>query len=99
MNEDTINVTEAEAESNSNRDLSCMPEKPICQEYQYNRSTSSPNDIFAMQGVICVGIIACFMLANLAFPELCEALLNKFKALTTEENEVIPNLIDLLKSL
>lgn len=61
-----------------------------------SRKASKPEDIIAMQAVVCVLIAVFLIAANYLYPDTAEALYNKICSLSQDKTELIPNPIDFI---
>lgn len=80
-------------------DEPCEDSTEVLLKRYERRKNQKTDDIFAMQAVVCVLLAAGFFTLNLAYPELAAALFGKLKALTEDEKEIMPNIIDTVLSL
>jgi len=61
-----------------------------------SRKASKPEDIIAMQSVVCILIAVFLIAANYIYPDTAEALYGKICRLSQDKTELIPNPIDLI---
>lgn len=62
------------------------------------RRDSRPDDIIAMQAVLCILLALLLIAANYFYPDTAEELYGKITALTSDPKNLIPNPIDLIIS-
>lgn len=95
MNEEEFTELTPEYES----DEPCEDSTEVLLEKYDRRRTQKIDDVFAMQAVMCVILAAAMFAANLLCPEICEPLYERLRELTSDGNEIMPNLIDVIMSL
>lgn len=68
----------------------------VCEEEEKTESKkgTGPDDIVAMQAVVCILTAILIFGINIAFPDIAEGVYSKLKALTDSSNELFPNPID-----
>ena len=57
-----------------------------------------PDDVIAMQSVLCILLALLLIAANYFYPDTAEELYGKITALTSDPKNLIPNPIDLIIS-
>ena len=62
------------------------------------RRDSRPDDVIAMQSVLCILLALLLIAANYFYPDTAEELYGKITALTSDPKNLIPNPIDLIIS-
>ncbi len=60
------------------------------------RRASKPEDVIAMQAVLCILLALLLIGANFFYPDTAEALYSKLCSLTSDTADIIPNPIDLI---
>lgn len=61
-----------------------------------SRKASKPEDIIAMQAVMCILIAVLLIGVNCIYPDTAEALYDKICRLSQDKTELIPNPVDLI---
>ncbi len=61
-----------------------------------NRHRRRMDDIPAFQALLCVLLAALVFAGNLFYPELAEPVYEKLRRLIADENQIMPNLIDVI---
>ena len=59
-----------------------------------NRRRRKMDDIPAFQALLCVLLAVLIFAGNLLYPELAEPVYEKLRRLISDENQIVPNLID-----
>lgn len=81
-----------------NTEIPCVDStEELLKKYDKKR-TQKVDDIFAMQAVICVLLAAVLLVSNLLYPDLCAPVYEKIKEMSSDEHEIMPNLIDVILS-
>ncbi|MBE6862079.1 MAG: hypothetical protein E7497_04150 [Ruminococcus sp.] len=80
----------------SGSEIPCEDNTEVLLKKYDSRKRQKTDDIFAMQTVICILIAAGLLILNIVQPELCGELYGRLCELTEDENEVMPNIIDVV---
>lgn len=59
-----------------------------------SRSSDKPDEIIAVQAVICIVLTAGFFIANIFYPQICRELFNILESLMKDTEHIVPYISD-----
>lgn len=59
-----------------------------------SRNSDKPDEIIAVQAVICIVLTAGFFIANIFYPQICRELFNILESLMKDTEHIVPYISD-----
>lgn len=89
------NFTEASTEEET-FEIPCEDDTEVLLKKFDKKRNQKIDDIVAMQAVICVLLTVFMFAAHIFYPDIFEPIYGKLRGLISDEQEIMPNLIDVI---